>query len=253
MNHDGYAELWAAVFALALKDACETESLRKATKDSSAAPAGRDAIEAWRFLTDGGEWGAHRDWLAGLNGINPGIVREVAMRRGPSRATRVALMQAEELAHAPVVRREPAKPRKKRMAAPRSPERIALCAAVAADWGAGVPTEEIVKTHGVSPHMASKMARAAGIKRPPGFMSLCAAKGNLGRPKKVDRNAEILLRRADGESYAEIARAMGMPWSTVRAVVRKAGSAVDARGGSRAAGDGRGSFHGQTMPAGAGD
>lgn len=244
------ADLWAAVFAQSFKDACETESFASRSAGNSAAPTARDAIEAWRFLTDGGEWAAHRDWLAGINGLNAGVVREAAIKRGPSRAARVAMTQAAQIAEAPVVRRIPKKRFRIRPAPPpeRAAERAAFRLAVAADWGAGVPLEEIVKRHGVSPHMASKIARAEGVKRPPGFMALLAHKSNVGRPKNEARNAEILSRRADGESYADIGRAMGMPWSTVRAVIRTAGSAVEAGGSnSRAAGGGGSPFHGQNM------
>jgi len=51
-----------------------------------------DALEAWVFLTEPrGEWAAHRNWLAGLMGVSGDIIREAAVRQGPSRSARIAL------------------------------------------------------------------------------------------------------------------------------------------------------------------
>lgn len=92
---DGCADLWAAVFAQAIKDACETENVRMPSHSSSAAPTPRDVHEAWRFLTGDGEWGESREFWASLNGVDPGVVREAALKRGLSRVARIALLTGE--------------------------------------------------------------------------------------------------------------------------------------------------------------
>jgi hypothetical protein len=51
-----------------------------------------DALEAWVFLTEPqGEWAEHRNWLAGLMGVSGDIIRDEAIRQGPSRSARIAL------------------------------------------------------------------------------------------------------------------------------------------------------------------
>ena len=246
----GEADLWAAVFALAMKDACETESYACKAAGNSAAPTCRDALEAWAFLTHGGEWGAHREWLAGINGIQQGIIREEALRRGPTRSVRVARMSAEIREQAPVVRRKPAKQPKPR-APGRDPARKALCASVAADWAAGVEIEDIAARSGLTHNAIAKIARQLGARRPADWMARSAAKAAAAvQAANADRNAEIMRRRMQGESIRTICAAMGMKMRTVHSIIRKElpGSAVEAGGSnSRAAGGGGCSFHGQNM------
>ncbi len=250
---DGCADLWAAVFALAYKDACETDSYASKSAGNSAAPTQRDALEAWAFLTGSGEWGAHREWCAGINGIQAGIIREEAIRRGPTRGVRAARMSAEIREQKPVVRRKPVKEAKPR---PRRDEaRKALCASVALDWAAGVEIEDIAQRTGLTPNAIAKIARQHGARRPADWMARSAAKANATvQAANAERNAEIMARKADGQSIRTICAAMGMKMRTVHSIIQKelAGSAVEAGGSnSRAAGGGC-SFHAQNMPAGAG-
>jgi hypothetical protein len=248
----GEADLWAAVFALAMKDACETESYACKAAGNSAAPTCRDALEAWAFLTHGGEWGAHREWLAGINGINAGIIREEALRRGPTRGVRVARLNAEMREEKPVVRRKPAKQTKPR-APGRDDARKALCASLASDWAAGVEIEIIAQRTGLTHNAIAKIARQLGARRPADWMARSAVKAaSLINAKNAARNAEIMQRHQGGQSIRTICAAMNMKMRTVHSIIykEKAGSAVEAGGSnSRAAGGGGCSFHGQTMPA----
>jgi hypothetical protein len=245
---DGCADLWAAVFALAMKDACETDHYASKTAGNSAAPTQRDALEAWAFLTASGEWGAHREWCAGMNGINAGIIREEAIRRGPTRGVRAGRMAAEMREEAPVVRRKPARVIVPRAAA--AEQRKALGASIAIDWAAGVEIEAIAQRTGLTHNAIAKIARRLGALRPADWRARNAGKINQAvKAKNAARNAEIMQRKAEGQSIRTICAAMNMKMRTVHRVMQEeSGSAIEAGGSnSRAAGGVVGSFHVQNM------
>lgn len=238
------ADLWAAVFRLAMQDACETERFATRSNGNGSAPTQRDALEAWEFLTAGGEWGAYRDWLAGMNGVNAGIIREEAIKRGPSRAIRAARL-GREMA-------EPVQPRKRRVRPPQPTAEIqARNAAIFADYAAGVGINAMAEKYDLLAATINMLAAKHGVKRPPGYLAAIGRAAALVMTK-TDRNAVIWARSLEGESNVEIAQALRVTRRTVEGVLtrmrKQAGSAVDDRGISRAAGGGGvGSFHGQTM------
>lgn len=240
---DGYAELWAAVFAQAIRDACETENVRSPAKSTSAAPTARDVSEAWQFLTDlKGEWGSSRDFWASMNGLNPDVVREAALHRGLSRAARVALLTGECTA-----------PKRERPEVVRLP-RAAVKArneALLAEYVAGVPTRVLAEKYGVRPATVLTITGRAGVHRTPEVLRRmgveAAAKGHA---HLAGRNAEILERAQRGQRPRDIARQMGISDKAVHGVLnrRKAASAVEVRGDSNSrAGGGAclSPFHGE--------
>jgi hypothetical protein len=94
---DGSPDLIAAIFERAMMDGC-APCLDAITRSGSKRIARdlmttkQDAMQAWTFLTQpAGEWADHRNWLAGLMGSTGDYVREIAIRRGPSRAARIAM------------------------------------------------------------------------------------------------------------------------------------------------------------------
>jgi hypothetical protein len=92
----GEGDLVAAMFHRAFADACESPPVAPGQRANGFNPTLREALDAWRFLTStGGAWAEMRTLWAGLAGVEPGIVREEALRRGPGRAVRVALMAGE--------------------------------------------------------------------------------------------------------------------------------------------------------------
>lgn len=242
------ADLWAAVFKRAIDDACGAESVRRASKESSAAPTARDVREAWAFLTDGnGEWGDNREFWTTMNGLNPGILREEALRRGLSRAARVALVDGECKA--------PSKPRPEIVRLPRAAakernERLLR------DYMDGVPTDIIGRRYGVKPATVHTIAERAGVHRSLEVRAQYAREsGRRAHEHLADRNAEIIERAARGQTQAVIAREMGISAKAVHALLtrqkKKTASAVEVRGdGNSRAGGGVGvnaSFHVQSM------
>lgn len=105
---DGSADLIAAVFCRAMSDGCAP--CRDATKlPRELATTKTDALEAWRFLTEtAGEWAAHRNWLAGLVNSDGDYIRSEAIKRGPSRAARIAMGERPEAPQDPTSRRQAA-------------------------------------------------------------------------------------------------------------------------------------------------
>jgi FixJ family two-component response regulator len=121
-------------------------------------------------------------------------------------------------------------------------------------WVAGVPMEQIAVDADMPPEAVRSVARRAGAKRPAWFIAAQARKNAEEVVEKMaGRNADILRRRASGESVSVIAASLGRHVRTIRNILSKPGSAVEDRGdsNSRAAGGGV-SFHAQSMPAGAG-
>jgi hypothetical protein len=240
------ADLWAAVFALAVKDACETEHFTHERSGNTTVPTARDAKEAWLFLTEGGEWAAHRDWLAGMNGVNAGIVREEAIRRGPSRATRAALMGEELQIKRPVVRRRARTPIERGQVAARN-------AALLVEYADGVPVTELSAKYDLLPATINMIASRSGVLRPDGMRAAIGRAVGIETGKAfAQRNAAIWQRSLSGEPRADIARDFGISLKAVESVLtrmRRAGSAVEDRGGARAAGGGEVSvsFHAQNM------
>jgi hypothetical protein len=91
------ADLIAAIFERARLDGLAplentTSRIGTAKKARDLKTSLHDALQAWTFLTDThGEWAAHRNWLAGLVGGDGDVIREAAIKQGPSRSARIAL------------------------------------------------------------------------------------------------------------------------------------------------------------------
>jgi DNA-binding NarL/FixJ family response regulator len=88
----GEGDMIAAMFAQSFEDGCAplTDSLHEYRNGAKRARAGRkatmqEALHEWRFLTAlAGEWADSRKLWAGLAGMDEHIIREEALRRGPS-------------------------------------------------------------------------------------------------------------------------------------------------------------------------
>lgn len=129
-------------------------------------------------------------------------------------------------------------------------------AALLAEYVAGVPTPVLAEKYGVKPATVLTITGRAGVKRSPETIRQMAAEAAEKQfAHLADRNAEIIARVERGESLRVVAEAMGMSRKGVEGVVtrhrNRAGSAVEGRGASRAAG-GEGvsvsvSFHAQNM------
>ena len=92
---DGEADMWASVVRLALADACGAAATSSRNAGGNATP--RDAVEAWKFCTDTtGAWAESRALICGLCGVNPDILRDEAIRRGPGRGARAEMARIAE-------------------------------------------------------------------------------------------------------------------------------------------------------------
>lgn len=97
MSDSCEADLIAAIFERARLDGLaplENTTSRIGTKKRARdlQTSLHDALEAWVFLTaTHGGWAKHRNWLAGLMGSDGDVIREAAVRQGPSRSARIAM------------------------------------------------------------------------------------------------------------------------------------------------------------------
>lgn len=221
------ADLWGAAFRQAFNDACHSQSFRRTDANgggNGGVPTAQDVRDAWAFLTAGGEWGKSREFWASLNNVNPDVIRAEALRLGPSRATRIALMQGELP--------PPAKARQAKFA-----ERDA---AIAADWSAGVSMDAMEAKY--APLRAGgivKVARRMNASRPDGWEKIVGPGAAIKRAaKNRARNAEIMRLHDAGKSLRQIASIVGLKLTAVHMVIsRLSGSAAGELGGAgRAAG-----------------
>jgi hypothetical protein len=81
------SDLWAAVLRWAFTDACEeTRTATRRDGSSSRSATSVDKIHAWLFLTrETGPWAESRIMICWMCGVDPAVVREEALRRGPCR------------------------------------------------------------------------------------------------------------------------------------------------------------------------
>lgn len=234
-------DLWASFWATMFHDACGSETFAQRAQGSSAAPIATDAVQAWYLLTDTkGQWAEQREYLAGICGFDPKLIRDEAIRRGPSRPLRAFLAAGGVEAHV------------KRGRKP-DPIRVARDAAVAADYMAGVPATDIAARHGVAFSSVRRIAAAAGCPAREQLRAGPSARKGVLR----ERGLKIAELYNQGMRGGEIAKLLGLPRDTVDSTIHRwkragklPGSAVADRGISRAAGGVVAPFHAQNMPRG---
>ena len=243
------ADMYAAAVEQAFRAGCKP--LVPSNKADMAGASPSEAANEWRFLTAAhGAWADSRKIICEINGVDPELARQEALRRGPSRQALIGLRHE--------MRRGEAKKPPAGVAIGKnpSPAIIARNAALAADYAGGMMIREMaVKYAPLSADTIAKIANQLGAKRPPGFMKAVGAVGVAARAAKTDALHAEALRMIDaGASREEVAKATGMSKRTIRIVIgarNRAGSAVDARGGARAAGGGEvlsvSPFHAQNM------
>lgn len=268
------ADMWAAAIEYAFRAACRPV-VETGRKDTGGGCEPSEAADEWRFLTDtAGGWAESRAIICWINGVDPDVVRNEAIRRGISRQAKYGLLAGEARqshlleinARDATILREYAAGRPmgdiaseygltvnriqqiagehgvKRPKNNTWPGRVmpsadpARNAAIIADWEAGVSLPDIAEKHGVRVASAKSIARRAGAKRPETFrLAILHANGAAAAARNAERNAEIARRHADGETIREISKAMKLSPKTIRRAV-ETGSAVESRGASRAAG-----------------
>jgi transposase len=245
----GEADMWAAAVEQALRAGCNPLVETRRNDMGGCTPS--EAANEWRFLTaPHGPWADSRKHICEMCGVEPDLLRNEALRRGASRQAVLGLRHE--------ARREEAKKPHIGTAIGKnpSPAIIARNAALAADYAGGMMIREMaVKYAPLSADTIAKIANQLGAKRPPGFMKAVGAVGVAARAAKTDALHAEALRMIDaGASREEVAKATGMSKRTIRIVIgarNRAGSAVDARGGARAAGGGEvlsvSPFHAQNM------
>lgn len=198
----GEGDMIAAMFAQAFEDGCAPleDSLHEYRNGAKRARAGRkatmqEALHEWRFLTAlTGEWAESRKLWAGLAGMDEHIVREEAMRRGPSAMARRAITWQRERAA-------------------REAERQAREAEIAAvkEAAKAAKAEAAVK-----PPKPPKPPKAP--KPPPQKTPREVLMGNLSsRPWTAEEDAEALRLDAAGLTHRQIGNAIKRSRASVRA------------------------------------
>lgn len=284
------ASMWATAIEYAFRAACMPLH-DTGRQDTGGGCTPSEAANEWRFLTDArGDWAESRKIICWVNGVDPDVVRGEAIRRGISRQAKYGLAKGEERAALvggtrnilivedyeagrPVADIAAAngisvarvvqlagqvgakRPKHSPWSTAAQPKPDDVSVAIAADWAAGVPMDDMVRKYGKPAASISAAARKLKALRPDGWAAQNALIGSAIRKARLDaanaeRNAEIARRHREGQSFRQIARDLSLDIKTVFNINKKAGSAVDDRGISRAARGGECvSFHAETMPA----
>lgn len=140
-------DLWATAIEYAFRAAC----LPIGPQKNNAGGGGCEPSEAadeWRFLTDTkGGWAESRHIICWINGVDPEIVRNEALRRGISRQAQYGLLRGEERA----------------VMLAMSSERDQR---ILEEYAAGRPIPEMAAAYGLSEYRIRQLAGEYGVKRP---------------------------------------------------------------------------------------
>lgn len=251
------ADMWAAAVEQAFRAGCASR-IPGIKLDMGGATA-LEAANEWRFLTAShGPWAESRKRICEMCGIEPEVVRQEALRRGPSRHALFGLRG--EMKHAEMLRNLNARDQRmmKDYASGRdiaemvkeygvSDRRIkqiagehrvkrqrqhwlpkkdikARNAAMLREYAAGVSIHVLTSNYGLTASTIQTIAGKNGVKRPEGYnaaIGLASAVAAMENGANAARNAEIFDRWKNGASYGDIGRALDMNPQAVRSVIAR--------------------------------
>jgi DNA-binding NarL/FixJ family response regulator len=214
--------MWAAAVEQAFRAACEPNPGDRRNDMGGCTPS--EAANEWRWLTaPHGPWAESRIRICNLNGVDPEIVRQEALRRGASRQAALGLrheMRREDEKAKPSPYKDP------RFGKQPSPEMLERNSKVAADYAAGIPKAVIAARYGLAWGTVKKIAQLVGVHRPIAqklkeIEAAWRAETDMAARKYGDRaarNAALLEEYAAGVAMVDLSRKYSLAAGTIHAM-----------------------------------